>query len=500
MIIDARQLEAGAVLRTDICVIGAGAAGITVSRRLQRSGATVLLLESGGLERDEATQSLYQGTLAGEPMRFYGGSPTLDSARLRWFGGTTNHWAGWCRPLDPADFDRRPHVPDSGWPFGLDHLDPWYEEAQDVCQLGPYRYDTEWWTERGAGESVLDTTQLRSTLFQLSPPTRFGEFYRSELMSAADITVCLWANAVDLPLDGNRVTAVDAAVLDGSTFRVEASVVVLATGGIEVARLLLACNRDRPAGLGNENDLVGRYFADHPHLTVPVVLTRRDLDLYDIVPRDVRGEASTPQVLTAGVLTPTPAASQVLSLQGLGATVDLDPPEAASAEITSAEVGALLSAFENGVGTTPATLQIRSEQQPNPESRVRLLSERDPLGMPKVEVDWRLTSADRESLSRGLDLLADELAHNGLGQVRTEVDGESALERALDVGFHHIGTARMHDDPRHGVVDSDCRVHGLTNLYVAGSAVFPTTGWANPTLTIVALALRLSDHLIESRR
>ena len=496
MIIDARQVEAGAVLRAHVCVIGAGAAGITVARRLRGTGTSVLVLESGGFELDESTQSLYEGAVTGEPMRFFNTSPTLDFMRLRWFGGTTNHWGGWCRPLDAADFERRDHVPGSGWPFGLDHLDPWYAEAQKVCQLGPYRYDAEWWTERGAGRAVLDTEQLRSVVFQFSPPTRFGEVYRPELTSAADITVCLWANVVDLPLDANRVAAAEIAVLDGARFRVEANTFVLATGGIEVARLLLTCNRDRVAGLGNEHDLVGRHFADHPHLRVPAVVAERDLDLYELVPRSVQGEAgAVERVATIGALTPTRAASDALGLQGLGATIDIVATDGAAPEITVAEAGALLAATER-VAVVPSGLTIRVEQQPNPESRVRLLRERDRLGVPKVELDWRLTAADRDSLARGVDLLADQLGRAGVALVRSEVDGQTAHQRAVDVGCHHMGTARMHDDPRHGVVDADCRVHGVPNLYIAGSAVFPTTGWVNPTLTIVALALRLADHLI----
>ena len=500
MIIDARQIEPGAVLRSDVCVIGAGAAGITVTRRLRGSGASIMLLESGGLERDEPTQSLYEGAVTGEPMRFFGTSPTPDFMRLRWFGGTTNHWGGWCRPLDVADFERRAHMPGSGWPFGLDHLDRWYADAQEVCELGPYRYDAAWWTEHGAGPAVLDTLQLRSVMFQLSPPTRFGQVYRSELRSADDVTVCLWANVVDLPLDANRVAAADVAVLDGARFRVEASTFVLATGGIEVARLLLACNGDRPAGLGNDHDLVGRHFADHLHLGVPLVLADRDLDLYELAPRAVRSDAGTiTQVSAMGALTPTPEMSDALSLQGTGATIDVVATAGAAAEVTPPEVAALLGAFE-GAPAREGGLTIRAEQQPNPDSRIRLLRERDRLGVPKVEVDWRLAGADRASLARGLDFFADQLGRSGVALVRTVVGGESALERAVEVGCHHMGTARMHDDPRHGVVDADCRVHGLANLYIAGSAVFPTTGWVNPTLTIVALALRLGDRLIASRR
>lgn len=496
MIIDARQIESGAVLRADVCVIGAGAAGITLARRLRGRGRTVMVLESGGVDRDEPTQALCEGTLSGEPMHFYGTQPTLEQMRLRWLGGTTNHWGGWCRPLDEVDFAARSGIADTGWPFGREHLDPWYAEAQQVCDLGPYRYDAEFWTQQGAGPAALDTPQVMSTMFQLSPPTRFGERYRSDLEAAEDVTLCLFANVVDLPLAGDRVRTVDVAVLGGARFQVEAADVVLATGGIEVARMLLACNRDRPAGLGNDNDLVGRFFADHPHLAVPVVLADQDLGLYEISAREVQHDSGAPRkVLAMAALTPRPEVAAALSLQGLGAVLDFSSTVEAGPGIEPHDVGALLTAFEGSTADRTARLVLRVEQQPNRDSRVRLSTERDALGMQKVEVEWRLSPGDRQSLSRGLDLLADELARIGAGQVQTVPGGGTALERPLDIGCHHIGTARMHDDPLQGVVDANCRVHGLANLYIAGSAVFPTTGWSNPTLTIVALALRLADHL-----
>ncbi len=182
-------------------------------------------------------------------------------------------------------------MPDSGWPFDGTQLGPFYEEAQRICQLGPYRYDAAWWTDRGAGKPVLDTDLLATTVNQISPPTRFGELYRDELERAADVRVCLWANVVDLRVDGERISAAEVAVLHGERFRVAATTFVLAAGGIEVPRLLLASTGERPAGIGNQNDLVGRCFADHPHIDFGVVLTApaRDLSLYTFVVQELPG-------------------------------------------------------------------------------------------------------------------------------------------------------------------------------------------------------------------
>jgi choline dehydrogenase-like flavoprotein len=497
---DARTVLAGSVLRADVCIVGAGAAGIALARRMRGTGRRVALLESGGFEPDAATQALCRGALTGEPMGFFGAHPGIDFMRIRQFGGSTNHWGGWCRPLDPADFEVRDLVPDSGWPFARDALDPWYADAQAVCQLGPFEYEAAYWIDREAGQPVLETEQLQTSMFQLSPPTHFGDVYRDELVNADDVELCLWANVVDLPLAGDRVAAATVATLTGNQFRVEAATFVLATGGIEVPRLLLACNRDRPAGVGNAHDLVGRYFADHPHLTVRVVFSRDDLDLYLVGDRDVTGVADggVTSIRTAGALVPAPDAAAARKLQGLGALFDIfvDPDSAGS--VSSEDAGGYIDAIVGSSMARQATLEVRAEPQPNPTSRVMLTGERDALGMPLARVDWQLTADDRRSIDQGLALIADELAGAGIALVRTEIDGVGPLDRGLDVGCHHMGTARMHVDPERGVVDADGRVHDVLNLYVAGSAVFPTFGWVNPTLTIVALALRLGDHLADA--
>jgi choline dehydrogenase-like flavoprotein len=500
MLRDARKVDDGAVLRADVCIVGAGAAGISMARRLAGSGREVLLLESGGLEPDADTADLNAGEVTGEPMRFFSGTAgDLGFMRLRYLGGTTNHWGGWCNPIPAADFEERPHVAHSGWPIGRADLDPYYVDAQTVCQLGPFEYESAWWSEQGFGEAVLDTPSVTTTMYQLSPPTRFGEVYRRELDDARDITVYLWANVVDLELEGDRVNGLEVAVLDGPTFRVEATTVVLATGGVEVPRLLLASNGQRPDGVGNEHGLVGRYFAEHPHLHFSAVLSpsEADLVLYGLRVQDLTAHGGPNAQSTFAALVPTPEASEAHGLPGMGAVFNtmLAPPALEELEVNMHDVATLVTGVEGREPGERGVLVLLFEQRPNPDSRVQLVRERDALGMPRVRLDWRLTSADREGMDRSVDFLARELTLAGLGRMQTLVDGVRPAERDLEVGFHHMGTARMHDDPRRGVVDRDCRVHGIANLFVAGSAVFTTASWAHPTLTVVALALRLADHL-----
>ncbi|MET0489921.1 MAG: GMC family oxidoreductase, partial [Acidimicrobiales bacterium] len=261
MILDAEDLDSGSRLTADVCILGAGAAGITLARDLEGTGLQVVVLESGAEALEPDIQDLARGDSVGETLGFSDNPATLDSIRLRQLGGTTNHWAGFCRPYDEVDFEVRPALERSGWPITRADIDPWYQAAHPVLGLGPYRFDWEYWVdELGGGEPLIDTPLVQTGVYQIRD-TRFGPMYRDELDAATDVTVYLRANAVDLRLDdaGDRVVEVRAKTLGGVEFGVvEPQVVVLALGGIENPRLLLASNSQRPVGLGNEADLVGR--------------------------------------------------------------------------------------------------------------------------------------------------------------------------------------------------------------------------------------------------
>jgi len=259
MLIDAREVEADSTVRCDLCVIGAGAAGITIARELAGTGIDVVVLESGEFDADARQQELYDGENVGLPLLRGTSVVDLKSSRLRFLGGTTNHWAGWCRTLDPIDFETRSFLPVSGWPFGLEELLPYYERAANVIQLGGADFSPEFWSGQGAGEALPDRAAVRTDVLQIKGTFRFGTTYRSELERAGNVRVVVWANVTEILTseNGREVTGVDVATLSGNRFGVEARAYVLATGGIDVARVLLASNRIRPAGIGNEHDLVG---------------------------------------------------------------------------------------------------------------------------------------------------------------------------------------------------------------------------------------------------
>jgi choline dehydrogenase-like flavoprotein len=482
MIVDARVVPNDSLINCDVCIVGAGAAGITIARELLGRPVQVALLESGWLTPDAKTQSLYAGEVTERPYF------DLDAARSRYFGGSTNVWTGECRPLDAQDFERRDWVPDSGWPFGLDELLPFYEKAQSVCQLGPYAYTADDWRGQGVRPMAIEGGRLQSHAFQYSPPTRFGDVYRDELRRAPNVVTYLGANAVDLetPTPPHLVSAVKVACLTGKSFRVAARAFVLATGGIENARLLLLADRVQQAGLGNSNDLVGRYFMEHIYLDAAADIRASRGAISDFYTsgswvdgRRVRGILGlTPEVrrrehLTnyCGVIV-EPSSSPLTRLRNAIADIRAKP--------------------------APRAYLVKNvmEQAPNPDSRVTLGRDRDRLGCRRTALRWRLSSLDKFTAHRAHAILGEELSRSGVGHMRSlmgrEVDPWPASVRGAR---HHIGTTRMHADSRRGVVDADCRVHGIANLYVAGSSVFPTSGAANPTLTIVALALRLAAHL-----
>lgn len=262
MFIDARQVTDNLAVDATLCIVGGGVAGIALALELDRAGVDVCLLESGGLDVDAATEALNRGENVGLPYQFDAGF------RSRYFGGSSNCWGGWCRPLEPLDFSHRDWVAHSGWPFGVEELRPYYQRTHALLQLGPDNFDGDFWGAAIARANVrripFANGRVVDSFSQFSPPARLGRLYREALRQSRLVRVFLHANAVDIETDtaARRVTRVRAATLSGRRLAVTAKHYILAAGGIENARLLLASNRAQPAGIGNGRDLVGRFFME----------------------------------------------------------------------------------------------------------------------------------------------------------------------------------------------------------------------------------------------
>jgi choline dehydrogenase-like flavoprotein len=530
MLIDALAVPPGDTVRGDVCIVGAGAAGIAIARVLRDARPAgrplrIVLLESGSLELHRATQALYRGRNVGR--EYF----PLDGCRVRTFGGSTQRWGGWCRSLDEDDFAERDWIAGSGWPIGAGDLAPYYPEARRLCQLVVTEGEIDHGPPlpRRPRLSVSDPA-LRTIVYQFSPPTRFGQAYQRDLASSENTHVYLSANVVKLDggAHGGPVTAAVVRTLKGTVFRVEARRFILAAGGIENPRLLLASHDVRSAGLGNEQDLVGRYFMEHLHVRLGCFVPtdpRTNLSFY------IEGRRSVRRPL--GAFTLSPAARRAGRLAGFSAV--LLPPSRRSVDATLrrqarlrdpwglhaasiAQAGGVgfalrvvdkfarevldpgslsLSGLPLGPGRYAYEIMGRGEQTPWRESRVMIDRDPDRLGMPSVVLDWRVNPSDLQSMTASLMALGAVLARSGVGTLHLPDDSTGAWAARITGSWHHIGTTRMHRDPRHGVVDANSRVHSVPNLYVTGSSVFPTGGYANPTLTILAVALRLADHVAQ---
>jgi len=518
MLADARHTLGDEVIDTDVCIIGAGPAGIVLARTLGASGVRVCLLEGGGLAADDATQALYRGRVVGQ--RYF----QLDDCRARQFGGAANWWGGWSRAMDPINFEARDWVPHSGWPIPFSEVDRFSDRTRALLQI-PSVDDAlaAVAQDRSRRPLPLPVDEMATALLQFSPLVDFSGFYREELFAAPTVTTLLHANVVgiDRDPDGTAIRRVRVATLSGRRGTVEARVYILAAGAIENARLLLA------SAIGTDHDVVGRYFGEHPHVRCGVLETAPGVDaaFYDETQRRGREPMGwfvlPPSVQRAHRLLafsaslrqrPPMPVDRLLATQASGFTSSKALMESVllgrgparwSARLPRIARGA--PALARGIAARTSRsahtgrlfeIKVRSEQTPNPESRVRLNATRDRLGVPMVDLDWRLVDADRATVREGVRLLAAACATAGIGRVSLPADPDDAPSLdGVGGGWHQMGTTRMADNPRVGVVDAHCRVHGVPNLFVAGSSVFPAYGFANPTFTILSLALRLADHV-----
>jgi choline dehydrogenase-like flavoprotein len=513
MFVDARTLPAGENLEADICIVGAGPAGIALATALSGTGRRIIVAESGDLKFSPAAQALYDGESVGLSYR-------VNESRLRYFGGAGNHWAGNCRPLDPSNFEARSWIPHSGWPFPRSDLDPHYEKARLVCGLPRQGAGVADFRAAG-GYPVPWSEPLETAVWQVSPARPFGERYSSALADAPGVTVLLNANLVQLvgADDAQSIALARFATLTGLRFAVAARRYVLACGGIENARLLLAMTSEQnPAGLGNRHDLVGRYFTEHPEIPVGVLAHGRPS------PAGLRRVTSTSMPHLAAGFRLSDGIQRSAQIADVAFWPLRSPDTTASSDL-AAELGTLVQDMSSRLaGLTPngprlyTVLNVSFAQSPNPDSRITLSDGRDALGMRRVRLDWRLNDLDRLTFATALKIMGREAGRQRIGRfwlraplrgldldrpdsIRFDIPlaGPAIVRNQLDTelrwGCHHMGTTRMHADPRRGVVDSDARVHGIANLYVVGSSIFPNVGVSNPTLTIIALALKLADHL-----
>ncbi|EJN31813.1 choline dehydrogenase-like flavoprotein [Pseudomonas sp. GM84] len=466
----------------DVCIIGAGPAGITLGLRLAQRGWRVVLIEGGGHEYAPRSQELYKCSSSG--LELY-----AEETRLRFLGGTSNHWAGRCRPFTPSDFAVQPPGELPGWPIPYAEIEHYLPAAMDIVDL-PQGKDFQ------ALNGGLKGGDFEGDRFLLSPPTRFAQKYATALNETDGLDVFINCNCVDLEFDkaSGSLTSVQVSDYDRHRQRLVAKHFILATGAIENARQLLNSQSLSEAGVVSRDGLVGRCFMEHLNIDMGTFILGEGQD------------TGTHQYYTTDAFI-----AEYHAGKGNVTTSVLDDVRTYG---RTAEVKYFLEnlACEMGVASKIAFIANFScpgdgvigtmiEQFPNLHSHLSLLDEKDALGVGKVNVNWELSEGDRHTIKCIGSELAKQFAEMGLGFVKLhDFVYDTAVPLKIQPHAHHMGTTRMAATPEFGVVDRDCKVFGTQNLYVAGSSIFATSGASNPTMPLLQFALRLADHLDEKMK
>jgi choline dehydrogenase-like flavoprotein len=545
VIIPLDQCDAGTPLQAMICIIGAGAAGLTLACELDGSGIKVLLVEAGGMRLDPAASDDVYGGSADAP------HPNPSEFRRVVFGGTTGTWGGRCVPFDPIDFEKRDYVPGSGWPISYDEVARFYPRAMDYCDAGAFDFSVakSLQPRRGAsGAGALlptipglndESVILADRIERYSLPTDFGRRYRTKIARSANVTALLNARCVAIhrQAGGQKIASVSVADRNGKRRDVGAQIFVLAMGGIEATRLLLSSDI--------QSEFLGRFYACHFENTLGRVVVKRGEAAFDFektldgvfcrrklqfapdaqrrhrllssafrlhFPSYSDASHGSP-VLSTIYLAKSALIREYRSILQHGTEAAVQSPAAAHIRNILFGMPALgkfayqwlflrqlatrklpYTLVKNRDGSYP--LEFNCEQTPQASSRITLGDALDRDGLRRVRVEWRMCEDDAQAAQRGFLLLRDVLRDHS--DCRLEIDEAEllpAIRRSVPLGGHHMGTARMASSARDGVVDTNCALFELPNLFVASAAVFRTNSHANPTLTIVALALRLAEHL-----
>ena len=493
------------LFKADFAIIGAGASGITLSIELEKLGFSVILIEGGDLNYSKRSQDLYSGNFSKRDLP-YG----LRDSRMRYFGGSTNCWAGVMAELDEEDFEKRNWIPYSGWPFSKKELIPWYRKAVSILNFNHNEiFDNSYPSINGM--EIRPTSSAKTRLF--------GVHFRSRLKNSKKIKVFTEANFSKMIRkdDGKTVESIKIKTYNKKSTTIFAKNYIISCGGIENARVLLNTKTKDLKAIGNNYDNVGRFFSDHPIAPSATFITLDSNDYKTSVynhenyknifhyklPYAIQKKYKTLNICLTLWPEFNELNNEVLAAWNIKKYFS-DPKNYSLSyddirKTLSNPYGvykAMKSRFNNNKERISVRFQM--EQSPNPNNRVSLINEKDELGLNKINLNWDFSEIERHSIDIAISRFADGLHQAKIGSIKLDdklISNRKELPFDLRGGNHHSGTTRISDQPNNGVVDSNLKVYDTNNLYVCGSSVFPTNGWANPTFTIIALSLRLANHL-----
>jgi choline dehydrogenase-like flavoprotein len=540
MIVDGRTLRSGVEKEHDLCVVGSGIAGMLLVMELAQTFKDICIIESGAWKPDDETQSLYTIINIGHPIR------QQYQSRIRYFGGSCNIWAGRSMIYNEIDLMSRPWLDSVSWPIDFAELDRYYALAARYLSLPSYdKLRAENWESKLSDfeQSLFDSGHFKPNVSLFAKaPARFGyrTKYFKKIRNSTNITLYINSNVVNLRLNDSLsgVAHIDVACLNGVRYKIKPKKVVLACGGLENTRILMASDKQMPGGIGNRSGLLGRYYMDHPRAVFGRIKLAKKIKLDHLLGMPVTGgKMQLGIALSDKIQADDGLLNNYLSLEPCYSIGSMELYESFVKLMKRllrkgysgkrfdfknqqmAEVPEMIylltpkellphfmyytyykyscmtkSIFAN---LTHLSIVNYSEQEPNIASRVYLDDEKDKLGMRKLVLDWKISNRSFKSSLRLMRLLDEHFRRYGAGHI--EQDLTQIEELPYTDASHHLGTTRMSADPKTGVVNANCQVHGVNNLYIAGSSVFPTAGHANPTLTIAALSLRLADCLKSAR-
>jgi len=455
----------------DVCVIGAGAAGITIANKLSQSGLRIALCEAGGKDYTEESQNNYLGKVIGDPYF------KLDVARLRFLGGTTNHWNGWCRPFEKIDFERNYLGDEFVWPISLKEIDKYQFEACDILEI-----------DNDFNFKDQEFQDIRKIKFQFSPPVRFKDKYIKQLSNSQNINLILNANFKDINGEESLIKEAIFESYNKKDISIKANKFVFAMGGIENSRYLLWLVEKYNSKFFNSNTPIGKYWMEHPHFTLGSAIVKKSVMKNNYYSLNDNLQKSS-RILNCGFRVNEFSSSS---------TKDMVKEILCIAPKLGHELAAL--AKKNLI--CGARLFAAWEQEPNISNAVILSNNLNGFGIPQVKLNWKKSSFDKKTIKESVKLLNEWLLENDLGRLHLfdwlikDADYPSNDELG---GYHHMGGTRMSASSKYGVVNKNCRVYGSKNLFIAGSSIFTTGGHNNPTLPIVQFSLRLAEHLIKTK-